>query len=104
MTSPLATVVLDCEVTVPRATPAAVKALVAAACVSFTTFGTVSCVPVPPPGDAATSLPPPPQPASNRDTQIRPANRFRNSASPECQAMRGNFTVRTTPREGTLQL
>src|SRR5204863_20186 len=42
MTVPEATVVLDCIVTVPRVRPAPVMALVAAACVWPTTFGTAT--------------------------------------------------------------
>src|SRR5205085_6230512 len=43
MTLPAATVLLDCIVTVPRVRPAPVMALVAAACVWPTTFGTATC-------------------------------------------------------------
>jgi hypothetical protein len=51
ITSPEATVLLDCMVTAPTASPAPVTALVAAACVSPTTFGTltVELPPDPPP-------------------------------------------------------
>jgi len=42
MTLPVATVALDAVVTVPRVNPAPVSALVAAACVSPTTLGTVT--------------------------------------------------------------
>jgi len=42
MTDPAATVALDAVVTVPTAKPAPVIALVAAACVRFTTFGTLT--------------------------------------------------------------
>src|SRR3989440_1575754 len=44
MTLPAATVLLDCRVTAPRVRPAPVMALVAAACVWPTTFGTATCV------------------------------------------------------------
>src|ERR1700719_2046033 len=44
ITCPAATVPLDCGVTVPTVSPAAVIALVAAACVNPTTFGTGTCV------------------------------------------------------------
>src|SRR3989440_11698709 len=43
MTLPAATVLLDCRVTAPMVRPAAVMALVAAACVWPTTFGTAIC-------------------------------------------------------------
>jgi len=43
ITLPEATVLLDCGVTVPRTKPAPVIAVVAAACVSPTTFGTDTC-------------------------------------------------------------
>jgi len=43
ITLPEATVLLDCGVTVPMVRPAPVVALVAAACVWPTTFGTASC-------------------------------------------------------------
>jgi hypothetical protein len=46
MTLPAATVALDAVVTVPRVNPAAVIALVAAAWVSPTTLGTVTCAAV----------------------------------------------------------
>ncbi len=55
MTLPEATVLLDCMVTVPSTSPAPVIALVAAACVSPTTFGTLTCAALPDPLD------PPPQ-------------------------------------------
>jgi hypothetical protein len=42
MTLPEATVLLDCGVTVPMVRPAPVMALVAAACVWPTTFGTAT--------------------------------------------------------------
>src|SRR5947207_400921 len=44
MTLPAATVLLDCCVTAPTVRPAPVRALVAAACVWPTTFGTGTCV------------------------------------------------------------
>src|SRR5205807_2156241 len=44
ITLPEATVVLDCSVTVPAVRPALVRALVAAACVWPTTFGTATGV------------------------------------------------------------
>ena len=44
MTSPAATVALDCVVTVPTVRPAPVMAVLAAVCVSPTTFGTVTPV------------------------------------------------------------
>src|SRR5437764_807734 len=43
MTLPAATVLLDCIGTVPTVRPAPVMALVAAACVWPTTFGTATC-------------------------------------------------------------
>jgi hypothetical protein len=43
ITDPDATVVLDAEVTVPTVRPAVVKSVVAAACVSPNTEGTVTC-------------------------------------------------------------
>jgi hypothetical protein len=49
MTSPEATLLLDCVVTVPTVRPAPVIAVVAAACVSPATLGTLTCVlPLPP--------------------------------------------------------
>jgi hypothetical protein len=56
MTFPEATVALDCLETVPSVSPAPVIAVVAAAWVSPTTFGTVTIAGPPPP------LPPPPLP------------------------------------------
>ena len=43
MTAPAGTVGLDAVVTVPTVSPAAVSALVAAACVYATTLGTATC-------------------------------------------------------------
>src|SRR5580693_2359970 len=43
ITLPAATVLLDCVVTVPTVRPAPVIAVVAAACVNPTTFGTANC-------------------------------------------------------------
>jgi hypothetical protein len=43
ITVPEATVLLDCVVTVPTTNPALVMEVVAAACVSPTTFGTLTC-------------------------------------------------------------
>ena len=42
MTEPAGTVALDAVVTVPTVKPALVMAVVAAACVRFTTFGTAT--------------------------------------------------------------
>jgi hypothetical protein len=44
ITSPEGTVLLDAGVTIPTMSPAPVMAVVAAVCVSFTTFGTITCV------------------------------------------------------------
>jgi hypothetical protein len=44
ITSPEGTVLLDAVVTVPTTSPTPAIAVVAAVCVSFTTFGTITCV------------------------------------------------------------
>src|SRR2546423_15716426 len=61
MTLPAATVLLDCIVTAPTVRPAPVMALVAAACVWPTTFGTATCG-GPHDGTCPTAGPPAPPP------------------------------------------